>query len=63
MSIIATKQLYKQNKKMTKTITRKGWTLKKIYTKGERFFGKVLVKHEGHSSSMRITKESWESKK
>ena len=46
-----------------KTYFVKGWTLKKIYTKGERFFGKVLVKHEGHSSSMRITKESWESKK
>ena len=48
---------------MENTITRKGWTLKKIYTKGERFFGKVLVKHEGHSSSIRITKECWESKK
>ncbi len=57
------KQLYKQTEQMENTITRKGWTLKKIYAKGERFFGKVLVKHEGHSSSIRITKECWESKK
>ena len=34
--------------------------LKKVYDRGERFFGKVLVSFNDSRSPMRITLEEWE---
>jgi hypothetical protein len=47
--------------KMTFTTKENGKVeLNKVYDRGERFFGKVLVNFNDNPSPMRITLEEWE---
>jgi hypothetical protein len=46
---------------MTVTTKENGtMNLVKVYDRGEKFFGKVLVRFDGDRTSTRITLEQWE---